>query len=156
MKKRILLAVVIVAIFYMPCTVFAVVDDTNNNKIIEEAQREELNNSTINPQSMFSARYAHTEYNLNINRSQRIALRRTSASQGITLTATSYGSRNIDVCVFSRNSSTNIIGNTKTIPGNQLSVHTWTASELGSTLNVDLFFTMYTNATQRLQIAVTH
>lgn len=86
---------------------------------------------------------------------QSIYLTRTSSNTGITITANNYGSNYIDVCIF-KQGTTEVVGNTKTILPGRVNTLSWDSNALKSDLKVYIYFTMYKNAVNPMQVVITY
>ena len=141
---------IVITLSYVPVLSFA---GENEERIIHEIQIDNIK-EIMQPETSFRTASVQisTYYFTGSWRSRIISLTRSSASNGITVVGNNYGSNPVAVCIFKRGgtSASDVIGPAKTIAANGLSTLAWTASELGSYTEIDVFFTMYKTATNYL------
>lgn len=158
LERALVIIFLILTILYVPSTVFAA---SNNETIIREAQEIQNNFESVtifNELNILPLAFGQDTFTFTgAWRSQRIQLTRTAGSSGITVTAFNYGNNYIDICIFKRGSSSELVGYTKTILPNQETLLSWTNNELISNPNeIDIFMSMYRTVQNNLTITVTY
>lgn len=149
--KTIITLIILLAItIYLPISVKATTDI--NDRIIEE--RKLYPGIVTNVEELLGARFITRNINTRIYRSTRIQVTRTSSNTGMNLEITPTG-HYVEIAIFKRNSETEVIGRGYVAPAGQMSAFQWSASELGDTLDVDVFISACANVWVTLLGAVT-
>lgn len=129
-------------------------DDISNEKIINQLQTYGEGN-ILEPNTLMRANQTAYNFPSTSWSNQSIYLTRTSSNTGITITANNYGSNYIDVCIF-KQGTTEVVGNTKTILPGRVNTLSWDSNALKSDLKVYIYFTMYKNAVNPMQVVITY
>lgn len=150
-KKIVIVSLVVLTIIFNPIFVNAAIIEDACEEVMIQNPITVVNSTDIMPLGIGEP------FNQNFVRSRIVSITRTNSSTGIELVVNVTCGYDVDFCIF-KSGTSQIVGNTKRVSptGAGFTTIMWSASELTSDLNVDVFMTCYRDVSVRVSGTISY